>query len=269
MIKYYIDKLFFFACKYYKYIMSLNIKPCYWGKKYWGTIFSILSTYPEKPDRDFINSVKMYFFSLRHLLCCQSCRESYTIFSSQHDTDIKKTENFSTRDNAILFVYRLRNKVNSKIGLDYKITPEYFKKKLDKMVCVENNTIDGYINELSEAPFIQDSMKHHIYNYLNKNQDYFVNYDADYSDKLTKKILKFVKNPKFDINNKNFKLWLKRNQECRNTIEKIYTNMSCGEYNMLQSFYKDKEQHLKLFYMGCSIIPLADLEYVFKVNKKK
>ena len=249
--------------------MSLNIKPCYWGKKYWGTIFSILSTYPEKPDHEFVNSIKMYFMSLRQLLCCQSCRESYSIFSSQADTDIRRTENFSTRDNAILFVYKLRNKVNDKIGLDYKITPYYFKQKLNKMVCVENNTIDGYINEMAEAPFVQESIKKHVYNYLDKNRSYFIKFDPNYSKHLTKKLVKFIKNPNFDMNNKNFKLWLKRNEECRLTINKIYTNMSCGEYNMLESFYKDKEQHLKLFYMGCSIIPLRDLEAIFKSDKKK
>ena len=101
-----------------------------------------------------------------------------------------------------------------------------------------------------------------------KNQDYFINFDPNYSKHLTKKLVKFIKNPNFDMNDKNFKLWLKRNEECRNTINKIYTNMSCGEYNMLESFYKDKEHHLKLFYMGCSIIPLRDLEIIFKSNKK-
>ena len=52
-------------------------------------------------------------------------------------------------------------------------------------------------------------------------------------------------------------------------INKVYNNMACGDYGMLESFFKDKNLHVKLFYLGCSIIPLEDLHFIFKVKKKK
>jgi hypothetical protein len=42
--------------------------------------------------------------------------------------------------------------------------------------------------------------------------------------------------------------------------------MACGDYGMLESFFKDKLLHLQLFYMGCSIIPLEDLNHIFKIK---
>lgn len=240
-----------------------NIKPCYWGKKYWGTIFSMIATYPENPDNETINSIKMYFISLRKLLCCQGCRESYTKFSYEMDTDINNNFNYISRNNVIKFVYKLREKVNKKLSMEYKITYEYFKYKLDKMICIDSNPVDGYVNDLAEVPFIQESIKNVIYDYLYKNKSYINNYDSKYTKRLTYKLEKFMKNPIFNLNNKNFKLFIKRTSECRTIISTIYNNISCGEYTMVESFYRDKEMHLKLFYMGCSIIPLYDLEYIF------
>ena len=244
-----------------------NIKPCFWGKKYWGTIFSMCAVYPNNPTKEYIVSARTFLLSLKNTLPCSGCRESYSIFIQQPDTNVMGEKIYSSRDNFISFVHKLRNKVNHKVGLEYHITKDYFKLKLDKMCCTEGNEVDGYINELSEAPFVQESVKNLILNYVNKNKSYINDYNSKYTHVLIEKNLKFIKNPVFNPNNKNFKLWFKRNAKCREIINKIYNNMSCGDYGMLESFYKDKSLHLQLFYMGCSIIPLQDLQYIFKLKK--
>ena len=244
-----------------------NIKPCFWGKKYWGTLFSMAAVYPTNPDKDYIKSVRLFLLSLRNTLPCSGCRESYTNFTSQPDTNVMSDEYFTSRDNFITFMYRLRNKVNKKVGLEYNITKEYFKIKLDKMCCIQGNEVDGYINELSEAPFIQNSIQELINNYVNKNKSHITDFNSKYTAVLIEKNLNFIKKPIFNPDNKNFKLWFKRNIKCRELINKIYNNMSCGDYGMLESFFKDKVLHLQLFYMGCSIIPLEDLNHIFKIKK--
>jgi hypothetical protein len=244
-----------------------NIKPCFWGKKYWGTIFSMAAVYPENPDKKYIKSVKAFLLSLRETLPCSGCRESYTLFTSQSDTNILNDDFFSSRENYIGFVYRLRNKVNKKVGLEYHITKEYFKLKLDKMCCTEGNEVDGYINELSEAPFLQQEVKKNIMAWVHKNKSYISGYNGKYTNVLIEKNLNFIKKPNFNPSNKNFKLWFKRNQKCREIINKIYNNMSCGDYGLLESFFKDKVLHINLFYMGCSIIPLDDLLHIFRMKK--
>jgi len=246
-----------------------NIKPCFWGKKYWGTIFSMVAVYPEIADKDYIKNTQMFFISLKKTLPCASCRESYSQFITEPDTNIMNNNLFSSKNNFITFVHKLRNKVNKKIGLEYNITREYFKLKLDKMCCIEGNEVDGYINELSEAPFIQKSISELIFNYVNKNKNFINDYNPKYTAILIEKNLNFIKKPNFNSNNKNFKLWLKRNIKCRELINKIYNNMSCGDYGMMESFFKDKSLHLQLFYMGCSIIPLDELNYIFKLKNSK
>jgi hypothetical protein len=243
-----------------------NIKPCFWGKKYWGTLFSMAAVYPNNPDQEYIKSVRAFLLSWRKTLPCSGCRESYTIFTTQTDTNVMNDNFFTSRNNFIAFVHRLRNKVNKKIGLEYNITKEYFKIKLDKMCCTDGNEVDGYINELSEAPFIQESIRELINNYVYKNKSHINDYNPKYTSVLIEKNLNFIKKPNFNTGNKNFKLWVKRNIKCREIINKIYNNMSCGDYGMLESFFKDKSLHLQLFYMGCSIIPLEDLRHIFKLK---
>lgn len=244
-----------------------NIKPCFWGKKYWGSLFSMTAVYPNNPSQEYIKSVRAFLLSWKETLPCSGCRESYTIFISQPDTNLMNNDYFKSRNNFIGFVYRLRNKVNNKIGLEYNISKEYFKMKLDKMCCTDGNEVDGYINELSEAPFVQQSMRELISKYVLKNKSYVNDYNQKYTPVLIEKNLNFIKKPIFNSNNKNFRLWVKRNIKCREIINKIYNNMSCGDYGMLESFFKDKMLHLQLFYMGCSIIPLEDLNNIFKLKK--
>lgn len=244
-----------------------NIKPCFWGKKYWGSLFSMVAVYPNNPDQEYIKSVRAFLLSWRKTLPCTSCRESYMIFSSQPDTNVMNDNFYISRDKFIAFVYRLRNKVNNKVGLEYNITMEYFKTKLDKMCCIDGNEVDGFINELSEAPFIQNSVRNLVLNYVYKNKSYINDYNSKYTKVIIEKNLDFIKKPVFNSNNKNFKLWYKRNNKCRDIINKIYNNMACGDYGMLESFFKDKFLHLQLFYMGCSIIPLEDLNLIFKIKK--
>ena len=148
----------------------------------------------------------------------------------------------------------MREKLKKKLGLNYYITLDYFKKKLNKMLCISNNQIDSYMNYLSEAPFIPEFLENKVVNYLNDNKQYIKKYNFKYTIVLIHKLKKFISNPIFSLENKNFKLWLKRNNQCRIIISLIYSNMACGDYDMIQSFKTDNILHLKLFYMGCTII---------------
>lgn len=245
--------------------LTHNIKPCFWGSKFWGTIFSMCATYPDEPSQSFIKSIKMYLISLRDLLPCGSCRVSYRIFSSEEDTNVNNDYWFTDRNKFITMIHCLREKVNNKIGLEYKINLKYFTRKLDKMCCSDYNSLDSTMNTLVEAPFIQDELIEHVLKYVQKNSHLIINYNQMYTKILMKRLLTFVKDPKFITKNKDFKLWIKRNNQCRIIINKIYNNMACKDYPMYESFFKDKIAHLHLFYMGCSIIPVNDLKHCFNI----
>jgi hypothetical protein len=226
-----------------------NIKPYFWGPHYWKTIFSICASYPENPESNFIRTVKDYMLSLQNLLPCKLCRDSYIEYSKHFDTNINDDNNYSSKDNFIEFIYKLRNKINKKLGLEYKISLEYFTFKINNMICSKEHNIDAYAYNVMDAPFIQDDVKDEIYNYIKKK------YNNIYTEQIIKKLLLFYDNPSFDKNNSLFKIWFLRNSVCEKIIKKIYNNMACDDYDINESFKRDNKLHLKLFLLGCSILP--------------
>lgn len=238
-----------------------NIKPYFWGPHYWRTIFSMCASYPENPDSNFIRTVKEHMLSLQILLPCQSCRESYIEYGAQVDTELANNNNYSSKDNFIEFVYKLRNKINEKLGIDYKIPLEYFKFKINSMICSIDNNVDAYANNITDAAFFHDSVKDDIYIYLVKQK-----VNIKYTKQLVKKLLEFYNNPNFDENNSLFKLWLLRNTVCEEFIKKIYNNMACGDYDINKSFKRDKILHVKLFSLGCSILPYYNIKKLLSYN---
>ena len=98
--------------------MHNNIKPCWWGSQLWQTIYFIVATYPENPNSEEIESIKCFFRSLKVLLPCVGCQESYSKFSCESNTNIDNIDNFKSKDNLIRFVFDLRNKINGKLFLN-------------------------------------------------------------------------------------------------------------------------------------------------------
>ena len=236
-----------------------NIKPSWWGSSVWQTIYSIVAVYPQNPDIEQKNAIKNFFISLKHLLPCNSCRESYNKFIEENDTNVNNDKNFNSRDNLIKFVYSLRNKVNAKLDNNYNVSLNYFKKKLDNMISDNNNNIDAYLSSMSEVPFIPMTYETKILNFLKKK----TNYNPLHTKEIIIICKKFMENPIFDIKNKEFKLFYKRNIACRKIIDKIYLNMGINDYCNLESFYKDRELHLKLFYLGATILSCEELNKIF------
>ncbi len=233
-----------------------NVKPCWWGPHFWYEMYAIAAVYPEKPDSKTQEAIKNYFSSLKLLLPCESCRKSYGIFSSEPDTNINDTNTFVSRNNLIEFIFNLRNKVNNKLQIEYCLTLVYTKKKLNKLICYDGNKIDGYISDLHETPYIQKRLQDKVFTFMKKKSKY----NVDETKKIIAQCKEFIENPDFTLGSKKFKLYFKRNQNCTDIIKKIYHNMSYHDYCLAESFTRDQDLHLKLFYLGCSIIPESDLD---------
>jgi hypothetical protein len=248
--------------------INVNIKPCWWGAHVWQTVYFMVATYPNNPTQLQIESMCNFFKALRHLLPCQTCQESYKKFSCESTTNAEYMDNFKSRDKLIVFVYNLRNKVNSKLTNEYYIDLNYFKKKLEHMVMSDNNIYDGKVCEMAEAPFVHKELEKKIFNYLKTN----TNYDPIQASKILDFLKQFMKNPVFDYNDRGFKFTYKRNRKCRKLINKIYHKMSEGDYDLVQSFLvHDRKLHESLLFLGCSILHKENLEHVLdsKVSSKK
>ena len=246
--------------------MQKNINPSWWGTSIWQTIYFITAVYPENPSNEKIESIRGFFKGLRHLLPCEHCQESYKKFSSEYDTNIDNLENFRSRNNLILFVYNLRNKVNGKLANDYYINLNYFKKKMDYIITSDSNIYDGKICDLIEVPFIPKELEKKVFNYLKSQTDY----DIVYTKKILEISKKFMENPIFDYNNKTFRFIFKRNKKCRKIIKKIHNRMSEGKYDLVESFLnKDRNLHNILLFLGCSILHKDNLNDVMDIVLKK
>lgn len=246
--------------------MHSNIKPCWWGSHLWQTIYFIVATYPDNPTSEEIESIKNFFKALKKLLPCSNCKESYCKFSCDSDTNIENIENFKSKSKLLTFVHCLRNKVNGKLAHEYNISLSYFRKKISYMVIDDKNIFDGRVCEMIEAPFINPELEKKVFEYLKQ----FSSYDSAYTKKLLEVSKKFMKNPNFDFNDKNFKFMYKRHKKCRKIMSQIYHRMSEHNYNIIQSFLSsDAELHKKLLYYGCSILHRENLETVLDMQLKK
>lgn len=236
-----------------------NIKPCWWGSHVWQTIYYMVAVYPDNPTQQQIESMCNFFKGLKYLLPCQGCQESYTKFSCESNTNAECMDNFKSKEKLINFVFNLRNKVNSKLTNEYYIDLNYFKKKLKYMLSSDNNKYDGKVCEMIEAPFVSKDLEKKVFNYLKSNTDY----EHEQAKKILDILKKFMKNPVFDYNDKNFRFVYKRNKKCRKLISKIYNNMSEGDYDLVQSFLTfDKKLHDSLLFLGCTILHKENLEYI-------
>ncbi len=231
-----------------------NVKPFFWGPKVWYSMFSFVAAYPDKADNKTSEDAKMFFLSLKSLLPCEACRHSYGLFLEEDNTNVNDMKNYSSRNALSEFVYNLRVKVNKKLELDYDISLFYFRKKLHYMVC-ENTYFDGQILNLQEVPFVPKNLESKVLTYLKKK----TNYDINESKRIYDTCRIFMDKPNFDPEDKYFKLFYKRTNGCRDIIKSIYINMCYNDYCLLDSFNRDADLHLKLLYMGCTILSESDL----------
>ena len=233
--------------------MYYNINAKFWGSSYCDVFYNIAAMYPDTtPDEQFKKNVQMFLQSLNYILPCSSCRTSYNVYSNDPSININDINNYNTKLIFCKMIYNLREKVNIKVEVNYKISFDYFWKKINLMVSIDNNRLDYYMNNIKEMPLIQDQCKSKIYNFIKSNNKYINNYKNNFTEVLCKKLEAFCLNPDFNIKNKIFLLWIKRNKECNHIISEIYSNMALKNYSYKESIKKNKALWVKLFYLGCN-----------------
>jgi len=241
-----------------------NINPSYWGNKFWMTFYSIIAVYPHDPSEEVITNTMIFFETFRYLLPCASCRESYTKFTSEENTDIKNKENFKNRNNLTKMIFNLRKKVESKVGLEYCSTVAYLTFKMNNMICKDkDNNLSKYeynANNVHECAFIPERLENKAFDYIKKNESFIKDYNRKNTKNMISKLKAFLQNP--DIISNQYQLWIDRNIKCSNLINEIEKNMCEQNYNFEESFRNDKQLHVQLLYLGSTIIPYDDLAYL-------
>lgn len=233
-----------------------NVTPHSWGPACWKFIYSFVSMYPDKPNQNIIEGAIAFFHSLINLLPCDGCRQSYSIFMKESDTNIDDCTNFISKDAIITFVFILREKVNRKVERKYYLTRNYFCKKLNAMICNKSNKLSGYTNIMSEVPYVPLELEDKVYEYLkNKTQ-----HEPDKTKIIINKTKKFIHNPEFDVNNKDFIFFFYRCVKCRNIYSKLFNCINIDKISIENSFSIYKNLHDRLLFWGCTFLTPSQLK---------
>jgi hypothetical protein len=121
-----------------------------WGEHMWESIHSITFGYPINPTDEDKKNYKAYFMNLCHVLPCKYCRDSYSAFINGTDDCDKEyklkisddeNNNLVSRDSLTRWGWRLHNRVNLKLGIDYKISYDdmYYKFEAYRAKCYPND----------------------------------------------------------------------------------------------------------------------------------
>jgi len=88
--------------------------PKLWGPALWKFLHLMAASYPETPDIQYKASSRQFFYALRHLLPCETCRSHYTQLLG-----IKQPQIDSARDMQE-WVLWLHNEVNARVNSSAK-----------------------------------------------------------------------------------------------------------------------------------------------------
>jgi hypothetical protein len=92
-----------------------------WGPAGWIFLHCIAQNYPKFPTQEQKNNYKIFFRQVGNVLPCRYCRESYQQFINDPDTLLNDTV-MENRQTFTLWLYRIHNKVNKKLGIKDPIT---------------------------------------------------------------------------------------------------------------------------------------------------
>jgi hypothetical protein len=240
-----------------------------WGPHMWFAVHSISHGYPVNPSNDQKEQYKIFFKSLGFVLPCAYCRQSYQFFITDGDT--KLTDDvFENRETLTRWAYRIHNRVNNKLGVEYGTTYEEVTNRFEsfRAKCVIDAPNCQMPLELKALAFKEADIKQ-LYIIPLKLVQAFQNYAIKRGINLDN--LEYYND--LVTNKRDTEEYNQRNIEC----DKIIQNM---RYNAIASLESEGEfkglpsiEELKLLKMLCSSIPIRNLqdiakEFGYTINKK-
>ena len=138
-----------------------------WGPHFWETLHCVSFGYPLEPTDENKKDYKEFFISVKNVLPCRYCRESYTSFILSENGTKLTDKDLKNRENLTRWVYKLHCRVNKKLGMDYNVSYDDIVKRYEsyRAVCVPkakscnmplNLKADSYnMAEIKQAPVMR------------------------------------------------------------------------------------------------------------------
>jgi hypothetical protein len=202
-----------------------------WGPSMWNSLHAITFGYPVEPSNEQKLNYKNYFMMLGNVLPCKYCKDSYNKFISKGSSKLTD-ETLTNRDALTFWGYKLHQKVNEKLNIDYCVSYEEIKNRYEsyRANCSSNinknekpkgctipitNTSYRIASKSKDAPFIPPNLVKCFINYAKKR-----NIDKHHFHLYNK----YKNNIDVLINNKQCDEWHKRNEECNEIIQNMRIN---------------------------------------------
>lgn len=191
-----------------------------WGPSMWESIHCIAFGYPIEPTEEQKQNYKNFFINLMNVLPCKFCRDSYKDFITKEEDTLLTDEDFRNRENLTKFVYKIHNRVNKKLGIDYDVKYEDFVKKYEsyRAKCIPNEKGCNMPLNLKADSFNMSELKHAPI--ISKN----VYIELKKYGKLRGVIFNDVILQILNIKDRNDDIWKKRDKKCRQIIRKMRIN---------------------------------------------
>jgi hypothetical protein len=170
---------------------------------------------------------KTFLISLGKVLPCSYCRDSYNDFISNGE-NMLKDEDLENRDALTVWMFKLHNRVNNKLGMDYgmkygDIAKRYesFRAKCTKksdpkvkgcVAALDWRAKSYHIDKIKDCPVVPAEIVMKFVPYA-KSRGIDTNFVETYKDNL----IKF-------LDNKEDPIWMKRNEECAAIIDNMRMN---------------------------------------------
>lgn len=235
-----------------------------WGPVFWETLHCVSAGYPLEPtDNDKIN-YKNFYISVKNILPCKYCRDSYEQFITIEKETLIDDSVFESRHNLMFWIYKLHERVNLKLGMTYNVTFEEVKDRLEsfRAKCIKGKKTCAMPLNLKANSFGKADQKNAPVidvKFYKSFKIYAQKRGIEFNDEILK-LLRF----KHTDN-----VWVKRDEYCVKLIKKmrlkgIPSVEPEGENKNLPTI-----EELKLIKMLSSNICCEELEQIEKILKDK
>lgn len=231
-----------------------------WGQFAWELYHSVTFGYPLEPTIEQKQQYKFFFIYFGFVLPCKYCRDSYKEFINSDPDACLKDSDLENRDSLTRWGFRLHERVNKKLGLNYNLTYEDIYEKFEsyRAKCMPNEKGCNMPLDLKTNSFQKSKIQHAPV--INLESFYkFKKYAELRGVIFDDRIINILKLKRNDKN------WLLRDKKCRQIINKmrlkgIPSVEKDGKYINLPTV-----QELKLIRLLCSNICCEELNII--INK--
>ena len=187
-----------------------------WGPHFWETLHCVSFGYPLEPSVEDKKDYYDFFISVKNILPCRYCRESYAVFILSEKETKLTDDDLQNRENLTRWVYKLHCRVNKKLGMEYNVSYDDIVKRYEsyRAVCTPKTkscnmplNLKAYsynIAEMRQAPVMRIDFFDCIKKYAKLR-------GVEFSDSI-KNILKLKRDDES---------WIQRDKYCWIVINKI------------------------------------------------